>query len=278
MGHLDPARTTTHLVSLALNTCHLGTRMRKEESNPSNKSTKKTNKTLSQVTNWLEWIWHLKRLWFFWFVSRSEFTSSCIEREPWKTWMLGVLVVWGVFIALNHQQVGGGGCCRWAHRTVRCTSHVTQSLGSESFWPLEALSSSGTGQSGVAPDRHCSVSGAPPACALTLPRTVAHCSSVLQLLHATIARSSRCSAGAPDIPVARRTVRWIIAERAGWNPRVAVWTLYGPGAPNTVRWCTGQSGAPDQGTLGFFAPLYLNHIFNRYWFVLNLYAPIDHIL
>jgi hypothetical protein len=27
-------------------------------------------------------------------------------------------------------------------------------------------------------------------------------------------------------------------------------------------WCTGQSGAPDQGTLGLFAPLYLNPIFN----------------
>jgi hypothetical protein len=24
-----------------------------------------------------------------------------------------------------------------------------------------------------------------------------------------------------------------------------------PGAPDTVRWYTGQSGAPDQGTLGF---------------------------
>jgi hypothetical protein len=27
--------------------------------------------------------------------------------------------------------------------------------------------------------------------------------------------------------------------------------LYGPGAPDTVRWHTGQSGAPDQGTLWF---------------------------
>jgi hypothetical protein len=27
-------------------------------------------------------------------------------------------------------------------------------------------------------------------------------------------------------------------------------------------WCTGQSGAPDQGTLGFFAPLFLNPFFN----------------
>jgi hypothetical protein len=31
-------------------------------------------------------------------------------------------------------------------------------------------------------------------------------------------------------------------------------TLSG-GAPDTVRWCTGQSGAPDQGTLWLsFAP------------------------
>jgi hypothetical protein len=26
-------------------------------------------------------------------------------------------------------------------------------------------------------------------------------------------------------------------------------SLESPGAPDTVRWCTGQSGAPDQGTL-----------------------------
>jgi hypothetical protein len=24
-----------------------------------------------------------------------------------------------------------------------------------------------------------------------------------------------------------------------------------PGAPDTVRWCTGQSGAPDQGAFGY---------------------------
>jgi hypothetical protein len=61
---------------------------------------------------------------------------------------LGCLEWWwlGVFIALNHQQVVRGGCYRWAHRTVRCTSHVTQPLGFGSCRPLEALSSSGTGQ------------------------------------------------------------------------------------------------------------------------------------
>jgi hypothetical protein len=35
-----------------------------------------------------------------------------------------------------------------------------------------ALSSSGTGQSGAAPDKHCSLSGAPLAAALTFARTV----------------------------------------------------------------------------------------------------------
>jgi hypothetical protein len=43
-GHLDPARTTTHLVSLALITSHFETRMRKEESDPRNKSSKNTSK------------------------------------------------------------------------------------------------------------------------------------------------------------------------------------------------------------------------------------------
>jgi hypothetical protein len=38
--------------------------------------------------------------------------------------------------------------------------------------------------------------------------------------------------------------------------------------PETVEfdpvrsWCTGQCGAPDQGTLGYFAPLNLNPFFN----------------
>jgi hypothetical protein len=46
------------------------------------------------------------------------------------------------------------------------------------------------------------------------------------------------------------------------NPRVASLELYGPGAPDTVRWHTGQSSAPDQGTLGSFAPLLLNPNFD----------------
>jgi hypothetical protein len=143
--------------------------------------------------------------------------------------------------------------------SVRCTSHVTQPLGFWSSWTLEALSSSGTGQSGAVPDRHCSVSGAPLTSVLT---SAAQCSTVRGTVAVDRCAGSRYSAGTPDRPVAHQIVWWIIAESAWRNPRVASSALYGPGASDTVRWHTGQFGAPDQGTLGFFAPLYLNPIFN----------------
>jgi hypothetical protein len=34
-----------------------------------------------------------------------------------------------------------------------------------------------------------------------------------------------------------------------------------PGAPDTVRWCTGQSGVPDQGTLRLSLALLIEPIF-----------------
>jgi hypothetical protein len=45
--------------------------------------------------------------------------------------MLGCLEEWwlGVFIAPTTKMAVGELCCRWAHRTVRCASHVTQPLG-----------------------------------------------------------------------------------------------------------------------------------------------------
>jgi hypothetical protein len=62
--------------------------------------------------------------------------------------------------------------------------------------------------------------------------------------------------------MAHRTVRSIIVERALRNLRVESWTQYGPRASDTIRWHTGQSGAPDQGTLGFFGPFFLNPFLN----------------
>jgi hypothetical protein len=37
----------------------------------------------------------------------------------------------GVFIAPTTKVAVGGGCCRMAHRTVRCASHVTRPLDSD---------------------------------------------------------------------------------------------------------------------------------------------------
>jgi hypothetical protein len=143
---------------------------------------------------------------------------------------------WGVFIALNHQTTVVAGCCRWAHRTVWCASHVSQSLGFGSILPLEALSSSGTGQSGAAPDRSCSLSSAPLTSVLT---SVAHCIIVRGTVAVDRCTGSRYFGDAPNSPVAHRTIRWIIAESASRNPRVASLKLYSPGAPDTVRWHTG---------------------------------------
>jgi hypothetical protein len=86
------------------------------------------------------------------------------------------------------------------HRTgtVGCpvSRHVTQPLGFGSSRPLASLSSCGTGQLSATPDRSYSLSGVP----LTL--FICH-----QHLQSTVARVSRCSAGAPDSPVAHQTVR-----------------------------------------------------------------------
>ena len=58
-----------------------------------------------------------------------------------------------------------------------------------------ALTSWGTRQSGAAPDRHCSLSGAPSGAALTLRALSAHCSrSLFTFAEYDSWRSSRCSA------------------------------------------------------------------------------------
>jgi hypothetical protein len=96
------------------------------------------------------------------------------------------------------------------HRTVRCR----------------------IGQSGAAPDRHCSVSGAPLTGGSDSVRTVLHCSSDLQLLQATVARSSHCSAVTPDSPV---------------NYNVARPKKPESGEFETVRsWCTGHCPVAHQ--------------------------------
>jgi hypothetical protein len=137
-----------------------------------------------------------------------------------------------------------GGFVLMRHRTVRCY----------------------TGQSGAPSDQSALTSAA---------FTVLNCHCQSRPLRA----GDRCSAGSPDSPVAHRTVRWIIAEVRLGNPKVKSFKSILPGAPDTVRWHTGLSGAPDQGALRF--PLLLSSwtLFNlcigfelNLWHLKNIYS------
>ena len=128
-----------------------------------------------------------------------------------------------------------------AHRTVRCaTGHCPvrqprhQAVGASDMWA--------TGQSGGAPNSYYSLSGAPSGAALTSTRAGAHCSLLLFRCRRPLELCSRYSAGTPDSPV----------NYSGVAPRIPKGGKFGvgfPGAPDTVRWHTRQSDAPDQGTL-----------------------------
>jgi hypothetical protein len=120
---------------------------------------------------------------------------------------------WGVFIAPTTKTAVGEGCCRWAHRTVRCATghcpvrqlrHPTVRVLTVST--IGALTAWATGQSSVAPDSHCSLSGTPSSAALTLRELSVHYSVVSRPLESTVALGSRCSAGTPNSPVTHRTV------------------------------------------------------------------------
>jgi hypothetical protein len=71
------------------------------------------------------------------------------------------------------------------------------------------------------------------------PRTVhVHCS----LLQTTVGAVAVALVGTPDSPVNYSGV-------ALQKPEAEQFRVDLPGAPDTVRWHTGQSGAPDQGSL-----------------------------
>jgi hypothetical protein len=116
-----------------------------------------------------------------------------------------------------------------------------------------ALSSCGTGQFGAAPNMHCSLSGAPSAAALTSTRTVRalyRCRrplpwlAVAPLVHRTVRWCTGQSGGTPDSPVNYSGA--VLGKSEGGE-----FELIHPGAPDTVRWPIGLSGAPDQGSLRF---------------------------
>jgi hypothetical protein len=167
--------------------------------------------------------------------------------------MLGV-GCWGVFIALNHQSSRWGGCYRWAHRTVRCADMHCRLSGAPPCHPTVRVRSEVDHWSFVSL-RHWTVrchigqSGALWLRGSDFCRCTVHFVSTFAVDRCTQIAIARWltgqSGGTPDSPVN-------IAKRACENPRVTVWTLYGPGALVTVRWHTGQSGAPDNSTLCSF--------------------------
>jgi hypothetical protein len=78
-------------------------------------------------------------------------------------------------------------------------------------------------------------------------------------LESTVALASRCSTGTPDSPVNYSGARTQKPEGeefevdSPWctGHRSVVHRSLSGGEPVTVRWHTGQSGAPDQGSLRF---------------------------
>jgi hypothetical protein len=118
-----------------------------------------------------------------------------------------VLVVQGIY-SPNHQS-GRWGRLLSKGATDSPVRHRTLS-GAPATSPnhygstVGALTNGATGQSGSAPDKSCSLSGAP---ALTSARAVALFTIHCRLLQTTVGAVSRCSAGTPDSPVLHRTVR-----------------------------------------------------------------------
>jgi hypothetical protein len=173
-----------------------------------------------------------------------------------ETWMPWIVVVGGIY-SPNHQNSRWGGLLSMGapdspvrqprHPTVRVLTVST--AGALTAWP--------TGQSGVAPDSHYSLSGAPSGAALTLRELCTHWSRCRRPLESTVALGSRCSAGTPNSPVTHRTVRWIIVERGLRNLKVKSLKSIHPGAPDSpVR--------QTRVHFGFFCSFLLNPNFNLF--------------
>jgi hypothetical protein len=136
-----------------------------------------------------------------------------------------------------------------AHRIVRCACHVTWPLDSDrwSFCLLgHRIVQWCIGQALFTVR-----------CAIWLcSDSSAHCSAFNAFCRRLLARSSCCSTGTPDSPLRHRTLSGATPDSpvnySGAASRIPEGEQFGvgvPGAPDTVRWHTGQNGAPDQGTL-----------------------------
>jgi hypothetical protein len=138
-------------------------------------------------------------------------------------------VVGGIY-SPNHQFNRWGGCLSMGapDSPVRQPRHPTVMV--LTVLTVGALTSWGTGQSGAAPDRHCSLSSAPSGAALTLRELFAHCSCCRRPLRSLAVA-----------PLAHRTVRWHTDNPVNYSgarpqkPEGEELESIAPGAPDIVR-------------------------------------------
>jgi hypothetical protein len=172
----------------------------------------------------------------------------------------------GVFIAPTTKIWPLEGCCRMAHRTVRCaTGHCTVRQPCQTAVGVRPLELWLVGPWGC-PVVHrtgpvdCLVRQLRVLCPLRVHARI-KCVVVDRC-----ARNSSCSAGTPDSPVWHRTLSGASPDSpmnysgaASHFPKGGKFSVECPGAPDIVRWHTGQSSAPEQGAFwDVFCSLCLN--------------------
>jgi hypothetical protein len=182
MGHLDPSQGPPQLgVSFFDYKC-LKNKNGEEESDPRIRA----QRTRAKLSLWSLFVWSVFGTWRgFDSIELYLVLNALALVLNEMSEKLGCLEWWwlGVFIAPTTKPTVGEVVYRWAHRTVRCaighcpvrqSRHPTVRV--LTVLTVGALTTWGTGQSGAALDRYCSLFGAPSGAALTLHELSAHCS------------------------------------------------------------------------------------------------------
>jgi hypothetical protein len=171
-------------------------------------------------------------------------------------------------------------CCRMAHGNLSGAPATSADRWGST---VGVLSCGPSGRSGGAPDRSYRLSGAPSRACLTSAR-------FWRALNASTGDrwrcSSRCFRWQTGQSGVHRTLSGVHRTLSGDSPDSPVnysgapleipegeeFSLECPGAPDTVRWHTGQSGAPDQGAFRVvFALLFEPFSWCFYWLIVNLW-------
>jgi hypothetical protein len=179
--------------------------------------------------------------------------------------------VWwlGCIYSPNHQSGRWGGCLSMGapDSPVRQPCHPTVRVRPLELWQMGPPDSPVVHRTVTV---HCPVRLLAPA--LTLRALSTHCSAFTGFCWSRPLLCSRCTARTPNSPVARRTVRWIIAERLFQKPEGEELESIHPGAPDTVR-CA-RPGPPSVS----FAPFFLNPILDFLLVRVEPLAPVELII